>query len=384
MNRGQTRVCRLTASGRGAVAVVAIDGPLATVVVNRYFRAANGRSLEDQPLKRIVYGCWGTATGEDLIVCRRAAQEIEIHCHGGAQSSAQIVSDLVSADCTEIDWQDWVADRHECPLSATAQIALAHARTARTAAVLLDQYDGALRREMDAIREGLADGRAGAASDRLEQLLAWADLGLHLTEPWRVVIAGEPNVGKSSLINSLVGYQRAIVFDQPGTTRDVVTATTAIDGWPVSLSDTAGLHEATDPIESTGIAMAVEQLHRADLVVWVLDATELATGDRVQSRLRAVAPSVDWSRVLMVANKIDLVGEAIDLGDATLATCAVSGAGVDQLVETIACRLVPVAPPRGAAVPFTAGQVDRLRKSHEACIAGEFDRAARLLAFQAL
>jgi tRNA modification GTPase len=96
-----------------------------------------------------------------------------------------------------------------------------------------------------------------------------------------VVIAGPPNVGKSSLINALLGYQRAIVFDQPGTTRDVLTATTAIDGWPVELADTAGIREGDDAIETEGVARALAEIRAADLVVEVWDASQ-ETGDRGQ------------------------------------------------------------------------------------------------------
>ena len=70
------------------------------------------------------------------------------------------------------------------------------------------------------------------------------------------MLAGRPNVGKSSLTNALLGYTRSIVFDQPGTTRDVVTATTAIDGWPIEFSDTAGLREGSEPLEAAGIERA--------------------------------------------------------------------------------------------------------------------------------
>ncbi|NOY40789.1 MAG: GTP-binding protein, partial [Planctomycetes bacterium] len=210
--------------------------------------------------------------GEDLVVCRRDPSTVEVHCHGGSASIAQVVAHLTAAGCEPTDWRRWLADQTEDLLVCEAHAALADASTLRTATILLDQYHGALRREVTAIRQVLSSGAVDNGREKLCGLLRYAELGQHLTQPWRVVIAGLPNVGKSSLINALVGYQRAIVFDQPGTTRDVVSASTAIEGWPVKLSDTAGLHPTSDELESAGIALAHDQLAEADLVVWVLDA----------------------------------------------------------------------------------------------------------------
>ena len=91
---------------------------------------------------------------------------------------------------------------------------------------------------------------------RLTNCSAGRNWGCISSNPWRVVVFGAPNVGKSSLINALAGYERAIVSPTPGTTRDVVTVTTAIDGWPVQLSDTAGFRETQDELESAGIELA--------------------------------------------------------------------------------------------------------------------------------
>jgi len=394
--RDNTCVSVLTPNGRGAVAVVAVSGPAAVTSVARYFQAANGRPLADQPIDRIVYGHWGDSQGEDLIVCRRdgkaqesKAQEsatLEIHCHGGHQSSAQIVTDLTTAGCITVEPDQWLAERNDSPLSVAAHLALAKATTLRTATILLDQYHGALQRELEIIDEilnaELTIGNFAKASVRLERLLKYADLGHHLTQPWRVVIAGQPNVGKSSLINALVGYERAIVFDQPGTTRDVVSSTTAIDGWPVQLSDTAGLHRSSptneiDPIETAGIALARQQLAAADLIVWVLDAVATATAsdrspwDQAQQQAQAVGVVLDQSQTLIVINKIDLAPTNptptnpaptnLDATEQSVNTSAVTGTGIQHLLATLAHRLAPSVPPPGAAVPFAPEQIQFLK-----------------------
>ena len=148
---------------------------------------------------------------------------------------------------------------------------MAEARTTRTAAILLDQYRGALGRALDEIEASLQAGDKQAAREQTEALLAHAATGLHLTRPWQVVVAGRPNVGKSSLINAIAGYHRAIVHSTPGTTRDVVGLQTAMEGWPVEISDTAGLRETGEEIERAGIDLAQQKIVAADLVVLVFD-----------------------------------------------------------------------------------------------------------------
>jgi len=384
-----TRVAVLTGSGRGAVAVIAVAGTTAVSTVDRFFQAANGRSLSEQPLQRVVYGQWGGQTskagGEDLVVCRREDDLVEIHCHGGVASIAQILAQLVDAGCEEIDWQRWIADGATCQLSAEAQIALAGASTLRTAKILLDQFHGALRQEVVEIQGQLRNGFAEKASERLQELLATAELGQHQTKPWRVVLAGFPNVGKSCLINAMVGYQRAIVFDQPGTTRDVVTATTAAHGWPVRLSDTAGLHATIDELESAGIAQAQLQLQEADLVLWVLDAAQLDVGweESVQEiahkQFMQAKADFDWSCVLVVVNKIDLSPAAVELDFEAAATCAVSGSGIVELLESIADRLVPCPPQEGAAVVFTVRQALLLQEVIARCESGAAKEAGDVI-----
>jgi tRNA modification GTPase len=182
----------------------------------------------------------------------------------------------------------------------------------------------------------------------IEQLLKRARIGMHLTQPWRVVIAGPPNVGKSSLINAILGYERAIVFDQPGTTRDIVTAMTALDGWPVELADTAGLSTVDDPLDAAGIERAREQARAADCLLLVFDASQPWT--RQQQDLIQ-----EWPEATVIHNKCDLPDIATDR--AGLSTSAKTGQGIDKLTQAVTSRLVPSPPASGDAVPVTPEHV---------------------------
>ena len=378
----RTRICVLTAPGRSAIAVVAVVGSVGADLVQNHFQAVNGRPLAEQQIGRIVYGHWGGDLGEDLVVYRRNSEELEIHCHGGTQSVARVASDLTGAGAEQVEWPDWIAQRTDCPLQSEAQVAVATATTLRTATILLDQYHGALRRELEATRELLGAGDPARAAQRVERLLSRAEFGRHLTQPWRVVIAGLPNVGKSSLINALVGYERSIVFDQPGTTRDVVSAETALDGWPVQLSDTAGLHTTSDVVEASGVALAREQLQQADLVVWLLDGSTLAiptatvAEEIVASQAEAVSATRPSERTIIAINKCDLAQSTPESSGKLLMLSATIGAGLPLLIEEMARRLVPEVPPVGSAVPFTERQIDLLGELLGQVQAEQVDSAA--------
>jgi len=326
------------------VATVLVEGPGAVETVDAHFHARNRRRLSDCPTDQPVLGRFGWKTGEEIVARRRSDRSVELHCHGGHATVARIEQVLVRSGCRAVAWQDWLARHHPDPIAADAQKALAEARTQRTASILLDQYAGALRRALGEIDDARRRGDADSARRKAESLLARADLGRHLVRPWQVVLAGRPNVGKSSLINALVGYSRAIVHYAPGTTRDVVSAVTAVDGWPVELSDTAGLHGVADDLEQAGMALAREKLAAADLVVLVFDRSrEWSGADRELTNSYPDAP--------LVHNKCDLPCSPAGR-PAGLATSALTGEGIDDLLALIALRLVPDPPPPGAAVPF--------------------------------
>jgi tRNA modification GTPase len=224
---------------------------------------------------------------------------------------------------------------------------------------------GAFRRAVDAVRSSLRTGDLPAAEQQLAALDRHAPVGRHLTTPWRVVIAGAPNVGKSSLVNALAGFQRSIVAPTPGTTRDLVTTLVAFDGWPVELADTAGVRARAESLEAEGIGLALESARMADLCLWIVDASA-----------PPVWPDSDMGPVMIVVNKIDLP-PAWDRATATeaIAVSALTGAGIPGLANAIAHKLVPDPPAPGTAVLFTHELADGI--AH--CRAKHMEECDRIL-----
>jgi tRNA modification GTPase len=365
----------LTPPGRGAVATLLVEGPGAAEAVEALFRAIGGQPLGSLPQDRLLLGHIGGERGEEVVLRRRSPQSIELHCHGGLAAVDMVQRLLAEQGCRPSTWQEWAAQTLADPIQLDALLALAEARTARTAAILLDQYHGSLRRAIEGIRQSLAAGDVPGAREGVEKLLRRANLGRHLTRPWQVVLTGPPNAGKSSLMNALVGYQRAIVDPLAGTTRDVVSATTALDGWPVEFSDTAGVRPSDIPLERGGILLAEAKVSSADLVVLVFDASQAAF-----SEAGIPAPLERRPDVLVVYNKRDLVADADPRSYPGLLTSALSGEGIGELARNIAARLVPDAPNPGEAVLFTHPQIERIETLETYLSGGNLAGALALLA----
>jgi tRNA modification GTPase len=326
----------LTPPGGGAIAVLEVSGPDAWALVRRLFRPARKPAPEAPAPLTSWFGAIGDGPGDEVIVAVTAVAPIptiEIHCHGGPQVVRMLFE---------------LFERHGCkraPASDDVWSLVARAKTLRTAAILLDQANGSFDRAVREIRHDLDEGKTAEARTHLEALNRFTTLGRHLLTPWRVAIAGAPNAGKSSLLNTLAGYQRSIVTPVPGTTRDVVTATLALDGWLVEFSDTAGLREADDVLEREGIDRAREQIRLSDLCLWVIDTTEGAPGP--------LAVDVSPERIVPVLNKIDLT-PAWDISTISdgAPVSALTGHGLEPLIHRIVAALVPETPAPGAAVPF--------------------------------
>lgn len=372
----------LTPRGRGAVATVRVCGLIEAVAValDRHFHAVNRRSIRDQNVSRICFGHWqddsdadAAMSHEDVVVCRVSESEIEVHCHGGDAAVNRILGQLEAAGVATQTWQQQRAVLTS-PFEVECRDALSRATTVRAAAILLEQCSGLLEEDIAELRE-LSHPNASTPvleelSRRIRALVRWSTFGRHLSTSWRVVLAGRPNVGKSTLINGLLGYGRAIVFDQPGTTRDVVTGNTALDGWPVLLADTAGIRDATDGLEREGIERTRRAVADADLVCLLLDASQPETPE--DRKLLDEFQSDGEQRCIVVMNKSDLPRVWMPTPAVTsVEVSSLSGKGLDELMHQIVQRLVPDVPPPRTPVPVTPRQIHWLNDALERLATGD-------------
>ncbi len=386
---------RLTAEIPAAIATIAVRGASAGEIVARRVEL----SCKTLEVGRVYYGVWqlslgmqedafagtrqGTpATAEQVVVCRMDNDRFEIHCHGGAAVCQAILADLARAGCAMVSQVDWPSAL-KCAIARAAEHDLLLTSTDRTAAILLDQLQGALRAAVEALIEALKRGEPRKAARRIEELLRWTDLGLHLAHPWRIVLAGPPNVGKSSLMNALIGTQQAIVHHEPGTTRDWIESTGAIDGWPVLLTDTAGVRESHEPIEQAGVHRSKERLQQCDLAILVVDAQQGWTD--VHEQLLQLAPA----QPLVVMNKMDLARKSLispttsvsglPKGLTIVPTCAMDRSSIVDLLAAISERLVPAFPPEKSSVPFRPEYVERLKACQRMLLVEQPMQAKQLL-----
>lgn len=328
--------------GKGALAVLHVCGDGSKDLVGRLL----GRVPAAEPVA-------GTLTHEgerlDEVMARTAPgftgeETVEITCHGGPAVVDRILRALEACGAPTAD-AETLLDRgvergHLDRIRAEAWSLLPRAATELAALVLHDQAEGAL---------SAAVGKLAAPRDA-ERLLATAPLGLALASPRRVVLAGSPNVGKSTLFNALLREDRALVSPTPGTTRDPVRETVAIEQVPIELVDTAGVDAPRDFLEQLSIERTRKWLGDADLILFLFDAEAGAQGPELR-----FLETVSSLRVLLLVNKID-AGNKKPLLEA-LPISARTGQGLEELRRRILHALAVI--PRHAAgepVVFTPRQ----------------------------
>lgn len=354
-----------TAAGRSGVGVVRVSGPRAKLllrsIVGRelpprhatlaWFRDARGEAI-DQGLA-LYFPAPNSYTGEDML---------ELQGHGGP-----VVLRLLLARCLELgaraarpgEFTERAFLNDKRDLAQAESVAdLIDAATAEAARGAMRSLQGEFSRrvieladavtelralveatldfpdeEIDFLRQSDAAGKLASARQRLREVLAASRQGSLLREGIHIVLAGQPNVGKSSLLNRLAGEELAIVTEIPGTTRDVIRQSVSLEGVPAHIIDTAGLRQTADPVEKLGVERTWSAMAKADLVVLLLDATQGET-----QADRAILAQLPTSlRCLRVMNKSDLLGPGMsrDQGVATLWLSARTGEGVDELKQAM-------------------------------------------------
>jgi tRNA modification GTPase len=365
LDDGSTIVARATAAGRGALALVRLSGPavpaIARALLDPYprdarravratVRDARGVALDD--VVAVRYIAPHSFTGEDLL---------EITTHGGLVVPAAVTAAAIAAGAREAAPGEFtrraVLNGKLDLLQAEAIGDLIDARSSAAHRLALRQLDGGLSRRIAILRtrvlelEALLaydidfpeedDGpvprqRIAQATDELLQalgeLLATGDQGTLVHDGALVVLAGAPNVGKSSLFNALLGEARAIVTDVPGTTRDAIEAVLDLPRWPLRLVDTAGLRETTDEVERLGIEVSSRYAAQAAVVI--------VCGDTSASLASAGAAVREHSSAAVVSalTKADVAtGEPPP--DADVAVSAHTGSGLRHLLDLVEARL---------------------------------------------
>ena len=327
-----------TPCGEGGIGVIRISGPLSQQILTSLFIRKNNGGFSSH---RFYYGqVIDTATSnfidEALAVYMRAPNSftredvVEIQCHSGTVVMQQVLSLVLRAGARlaepgEFIRRAFLNGRIDL-LQAEAVIDLIRAKTDTAAAVANNARAGMLSKAIFSAQSDLknalalveayidfpdediqvADSTAltafiDSAYATASRLLATFDEGRHIRDGVSVMIAGKPNVGKSSLLNALLQEKRAIVTSVPGTTRDFIEEVLNINGLPVRLLDTAGIRASTDPVEAEGIKLSIERVASADLVIFLMDGSRPFDADDM-----LVYDAIKDSRYVRVINKSDL------------------------------------------------------------------------------
>ena len=348
----ETFIACLTPPGRGAIATLAVRGPRAWPVVRELFQPLSGKLPPEPAPGRFQLG---RIAGAEIVLAFQS-NSIELHCHGGTEIVRMLLDVFVQHEIQVCSWQEMERRTEKDPWRSLAKAALVEAPTVRTAAILLDQFHGVFATGLEGIIAKLENNETGEGLRQLDKLAERIPLGRHLIEPWQVVIAGAPNVGKSSLVNALAGFQRSVVASSPGTTRDVVTTFLSIDGWPVELADTAGWRQQAATLEAEGISRAQTAAARADLCLWLLDGSSTP-----------IYPEIMSPNLRLIINKVDLPA-AWDWAQVdAVRVSAKTNAGLDELCQNLSRWLVSNPPAPGTAVPFTPSACAQIE---DACACG--------------
>ena len=360
----------------GAIGILRLSGAGTCAALDAVFRAKNGKKAGAQRSRTMVLGELLDETGQviDNVLCVRfpgpdsytGEDCAELHCHGSPVVLNAGLTALFAAGCRqakggEFTRRAFLNGRMDL-IQAESVADLIDTETAEAAKNAVCQLDGALSRAIGRIYDGLMDMAARfyavvdypdediedvqreqmldtlrTSQQELETLLATFSRGQLLKLGVPTVILGRPNAGKSSLLNALLGYDRAIVTDIAGTTRDTVEEKVLVGGVLLRLTDTAGIRDSSDQIEAMGMERSRQAAQRASLALLVLDGSQALSEEDEQ----AIAAAQRVPNLLVLVNKGDLprrldIGRLADRFDNVLTISARTGEGLDTLSDAVA------------------------------------------------
>lgn len=328
-----------TAPGEGGIGIIRISGEKSLQVAQSIFKSKSGKMIKDYNARTLIYGTLvdnEKVIDEVLVAYMKgpnsytAEDVIEINCHGGFISVKKILELILSkgvrlAEAGEFTKRAFLNGRIDLS-QAEAIIDVIKSKTDMAHEVAQSQLEGSLAKKIKDLRMNVTEvlahlevsidfaeedveeityqtleEKALELRNEIKKLYDTAESGKILRDGLKTVIVGKPNVGKSSLLNSILGENRAIVTDIAGTTRDVIEEFVNIKGIPLKIVDTAGIRETEDVVEKIGVEKSRESFSTADLVIMVLDASRKLSEEDME-----ILESLKNKKTIVLLNKMDL------------------------------------------------------------------------------
>lgn len=329
-----------TPRGEGGIGIVRISGDEAISILSKIFKPASGKEVGELKNFSVNYGNlfdeFGSVVDEVLVNIMKGPKTytkediVEINCHGGYLITEKVLELVLRngaryAEQGEFTRRAFINGRIDLT-QAEAVMDIIHSKTEKGISISLDQLRGDLREQikrfkgllldvaahvnvvLDYPEEGIDDPLPENLVDNLKEvyrsaneLIASYDKGKMIKEGVKTAILGKPNVGKSSLLNSLLREERAIVTHIAGTTRDVIEEVININGIPLVLVDTAGIRKTDDIVENIGVERSIQQIKKADLILFVVDGSE-----EIQEDDFSIYNEIKGKNIIGILNKSDL------------------------------------------------------------------------------
>ena len=388
-----------------AIGILRLTGDGCAQVAGKVFKLSNGAALENAPNRKLVLGTLLDKQGRTIDSCLAVytrgphsytgEDTVEIQCHGSPAVLAAGLDALYAAGAQPAKRGEFTKrafmNGQLALTQAEAVIDLIEAETADAAANAAGQVEGVLQKKLAPIYDNLTDicshfhavldypdediedfGLANyenalrGDAKTLYNLLQTYGQGRILKQGVAAAIVGKPNVGKSSLLNALAGYERVIVTEIAGTTRDTVEETVMLGSTRLRLIDTAGIRQTADKIEAMGVERSRQAVENADLVIFVCDGSQPLTEEDQE----VIAFCADRENAIALINKADLGSKVVpsDLPFMTVIhICAKTGEGLDLLADTVDMMFEGAMPCDGSILT-NPRQFDAIRRAYEALL----------------